>query len=190
LVYDLLKETDHMALATTRAVSKMNKLEVKLDQQVEVLKRQSESFKVHYLEGQRAAAQQASEASHQHQLLATQVNKNTEQNGRIVSLLRELTDDFKGSSERTDGEMKSCLEFATRVDINHQKRLEEDFQRHAEIREEVHALQAMVSNLVTHVQGLVPRGPAVSEPTQVPAQSQEPADEASSQLMKQAKAYV
>jgi hypothetical protein len=56
----------------------MNKLEVKLDQQVAVLQRQSESFKVHYLEGQRAAAQQANKASHQHQLLATQVNKNTE----------------------------------------------------------------------------------------------------------------
>jgi hypothetical protein len=56
LVYDVLKEIDHMALATTRVVSKMNKLEVKLDQQVAVLKRQSEGFKVHYLEGQRAAA--------------------------------------------------------------------------------------------------------------------------------------
>jgi hypothetical protein len=69
LVYDVLKETDHMALATTRAVAKMNKLEVKLDQQVAVLQRQSESFRVHYLEGQKAAAQQASKASHQ-QVLA------------------------------------------------------------------------------------------------------------------------
>jgi hypothetical protein len=79
-----------------------------------------------------------------------------------VSLLRELKDDFKGSSERTDVEMKSCFEFATRVDTNHQKRLEDgqnrDFQRHAELREEVHALQAMVSSLVAHVQGLGPRG--------------------------------
>jgi uncharacterized protein YjaG (DUF416 family) len=69
-----------------------------------------------------------------------------------VSLLRELTDDFKGSSEKTDVEMKSCFEFATRVDIDHQKRLKEcqnrDFQRHTELREEVRALQAMVSNLV------------------------------------------
>ena len=60
LVSDVLKETNHMALATTKVVSKMNKLEVKLDQQVAVLQGQSESFKMHYLEGQRAAAQQAS----------------------------------------------------------------------------------------------------------------------------------
>jgi hypothetical protein len=154
---------------------------VKLDQQVAVLQRQSESFRVHYLEGQKAAAQQASKASRQHQLLATQVDKNTEQNGKIVSLLRELKDGLKGSSERTEVETKSCFEFAASVDIDHQKRLEEcqnrDYKRHAELREEVHALQAMVSSLVAHVQGLGPPEPAVSEPTQVPAQSQEPADE-------------
>jgi hypothetical protein len=57
---------------------------------------------VHYLRGQKAAAQQASKARRQHQLLATQVDKNTEQNGHIVSLLRTLTDDLKGSSEKTD----------------------------------------------------------------------------------------
>jgi hypothetical protein len=194
LVYDVLKETDHMALATTRVVAKMNKLEVKLDQQVAVLQRQSESFRVHYLEGQKAAAQQASKASRQHQLLATQVDKNTEQNGKIVSLLRELKDGLKGSSERTEVETKSCFEFAASVDIDHQKRLEEcqnrDYKRHAELREEVHALQAMVSSLVAHVQGLGPPEPAVSEPTQVPAQSQEPADEVSPEMKKLAKAHV
>jgi hypothetical protein len=66
LASDILKETNHMALATSKVVSKMNKLEVKLDQQVVVLRRQSESFKAHYLGGQKAAAQQASKASHQH----------------------------------------------------------------------------------------------------------------------------
>jgi hypothetical protein len=90
--------------------------------------------------------------------------------------------------------MKSCFELATRADIDHQRRLEEcqnrDFQRHTELREEVHALQAMVSNLVTHVQGLVPLRPAVSEPAEVPAQPQEPVDEVSPEMEKLAKAYV
>ena len=90
--------------------------------------------------------------------------------------------------------MKSCFELATRADIDHQRRLEEcqnrDFQRHTELREEVHALQAMVSSLVAHVQGLGPLEPVVSEPTQVPAQSQEPVDEVSPEVKKLAKAYV
>jgi hypothetical protein len=149
---------------------------------------------VHYLEGQKAAAQQASEASNQHQLLATQVYKNTEQNGKIVSLLRELKDGLKGRSERTEDEMKSCFEFAANVDIDHKKRLEEcqnrDYKRHAELREELRSLQDMVYSLVAHVQGSKPLEPAVSEPTQIPAQSQEPADEVSPEMEKLAKEYV
>ena len=78
-----------MAKVTSKVVVKMNKLEGKLDQQVAVVKRQLESFRVHYLEGQKVGSQQASEASYQHQLLATQVGKNTEQNGKIAALLRD-----------------------------------------------------------------------------------------------------
>jgi hypothetical protein len=110
----MMKETNNMALVTSKVVVKMNKLEEKLDQQVAVLKRQSESFRVHYayLEGQKAAARQASEASDQHQRLATQVDNNTEQNGKTVFLLRELKDGLRGSLEKTEGGMKSCFEFA------------------------------------------------------------------------------
>jgi hypothetical protein len=179
----MMKETNNMALVTTKVVSKMNKLEEKLDQQVAVLKRQSESFRVHYLEGQKVAAQEA-----------IQVYKNTEQNGKIVSLLRELKDGLKGSSERTEVEMKSCFDFAASVDIDHKKRLEEcqnrDYKRHAELREELRALQAMVYSLVAHVQGSKPLAPAVSKPTQAPAQSQEPADEVSPEMEKLAKEYA
>jgi hypothetical protein len=54
--------------------------------------------------------------------------------------------------------MKTCFELASRVDIDHQRRLEDyqnrDLQRHAELREEFHALQAMISNLATHIKGL------------------------------------
>jgi hypothetical protein len=70
LTSDMLTETNNMAKVTSKVVAKMNKLEEKVDQQVAMLKRQSESFRVHYLEGQKAAARQASEASRQHQLLA------------------------------------------------------------------------------------------------------------------------
>jgi hypothetical protein len=97
---------------------KMDKLEEKLDQQVAMLKRQSESFRVHYLEGQKAAARQASEASRQHQLLATQVDSNTEQNGKIAFLLREVKEGLRSSLERTEGDMKSCFEFAASTDID------------------------------------------------------------------------
>ena len=44
----MMKETNNMALVTSKVVVKMNKLEEKLDQQVAELKRQSESFRVHY----------------------------------------------------------------------------------------------------------------------------------------------
>jgi hypothetical protein len=122
------------------------------------------------------------------------VDKNTEQNGHIVTLLRALTDDFKGSSKKTDAEMKTCFELATRVDIDHQRRLEyyqnRDLQRNAELREEFHALQAVVSNLVTHVKGLTPLKPAVSEQAGVPALPQEPVDEVSPEMKKLARAYV
>jgi hypothetical protein len=74
LASDMLKETNNMAIATTRVVYKMKKLEEKLDQQVSVLRNQSEGSKVHYLSGQKAGAQQTSKASHQHQLLAKQVD--------------------------------------------------------------------------------------------------------------------
>jgi hypothetical protein len=97
-----------------------------------------------------------------------------------VTLLCTLTDDFKGSSKKTDAEMKTCFELATRVDIDHRIRLEDyqsrDLQRHAELREELHALQAMVSNLVTHVQGLIPLKPAVNEQASAPVLPQKPAD--------------
>jgi hypothetical protein len=59
----MLNETNNMAMATTKVVIKMNKLEEKLDQQVSVLRNQSEGFKVHYLSGQKAAAQPAGEQS-------------------------------------------------------------------------------------------------------------------------------
>jgi hypothetical protein len=49
LASDMLKETNNMAIATTRVVYKMKKLEEKLDQQVSVLRNQSEGSKVHYL---------------------------------------------------------------------------------------------------------------------------------------------
>jgi hypothetical protein len=153
------------AKPTEKVVVKMNKLEEKLDQQVAVLKRQSESFKVNYLEGQKLAVQQASKASHQHQQLATQVYKNTEQNGKIVSLLRELKDGIKGSSDRTAEEMESCFEFAANADIDHKKRLEgcqnRYHQRHVELREELRSLQAMVYSLAAHVQGSQLLEPAV-----------------------------
>jgi hypothetical protein len=74
---------------TSKVVVKMNKLEGKLDQQVAVVKRQLESFRVHYLEGQKVGSQQASGASYQHQLRATQVGKDTEKNGKIGALLRD-----------------------------------------------------------------------------------------------------
>jgi hypothetical protein len=165
-------------LATSKVVVKMDKLEEKLDQQVTVMKRQSEGFRVHYLEGQKAAARQASEASDQHQRLATQVDNNTEQNGKIVFLLRELKDGLRGSLEKTEGDMKSCFEFAANADIDHKKRLEECqnryYQRHVELREELRSLHAMVYSLAAHVQGSQPLEPAMGGPTQVPAQSQEP----------------
>jgi hypothetical protein len=129
------------------------------DQQVAVLKRQSESSRVHYLEGQKVAARQASEASYQHQLLVTQVDKNTEQNGEIVSLLRELQNGTKGSSARAAEEIESCFEFAAKTAIDHKKSLGDCqnryHQRHVEIREELHSLQAMVYSLSAHVQGLL-----------------------------------
>ena len=77
LASDMLTEAHHMAEVTAKVVGKMNRLEEKFGQQVAVLKRQSESFKVHYLEGQKLAAQQAREASYQHQQLVEQVDKNT-----------------------------------------------------------------------------------------------------------------
>jgi hypothetical protein len=46
-----------MAKVTSKVVVKMNKLEGKLDQQVAVVKRQLESFRVHYLEGQKVGSQ-------------------------------------------------------------------------------------------------------------------------------------
>jgi hypothetical protein len=194
LTSDVLTETNNMVLATSKVVVKMDKLEEKLDQQVAVLKRQSEGFRVHYLEGQKAAARQASEASRQHQLLATQVDKNTEQNGKIVSLLRELKDGIKGSSDKTAEEMGSCFEFAANTDIDHKKRLEECqnryHQRHVELREELRSLQAMVYSLAAHVQGSQPLEPAVGGPTPVPAQSQEPADEVLPNMEKLLKAFV
>jgi type II secretory pathway component HofQ len=99
-----------------------------------------------------------------------------------VALLRALNGDFKASSKKTDAEMKTCFEFATRVDNEHRSRLEDnqsrDLQRHAELREEVHALQAMASNLVTHVQGLALPKPAVSEQASAPALPRDPGSSA------------
>ena len=181
LTSDMMTETNNMILATSKVVMKMDKLEEKLDQQVAMLKRQSESFRVHYLEGQKAAARQASEASRQHQLLSTQVDSNKEQNGKIAFLLREVKEGLRSSLERTEGGMKSCFEFAASTDIDHKKRLEECqnryHQRHVELREELCSLQAMVYSLAAHVQGSQPLEPAVGDPTQIPVQSQEPADE-------------
>jgi hypothetical protein len=63
-------------------------------------------------------------------------------------------------------------------------------QRHVELREELRSLQAMVYSFAAHVQGSQPLDPAVGEPTQVPAQSQEPADEVLPNTEKLLKAFV
>jgi hypothetical protein len=62
------------------------------------------------------------------------------------------------------------------------------YQRHVELREELHSLHSMVDSLAAHVQGSQPLEPAVGEPTQVPAQSQEPAEEVSPNMEKLLKA--
>ena len=121
LTSDMMTETNNMAKATTKVVVKMNTLEEKVDQQVAALERQLKGFKVHYLEGQKVVAQQAKEASYRHQLMVEQVDKNTEQNGKIVGLLRELQDGVKASAARAEAEMDTCFEFAAKTDVDLKK---------------------------------------------------------------------
>ena len=180
LASDMLTESHNMAKVTAKVVGKMNRLEEKFSQQVAVLKRQSESFKVHYLEGQKLAAQQAREASYQHQQLVEQVDKNTEQNGKIVGLLRELQDGVKASSAKAEAEMESCFEFAAKTDVDLKRSLEDSqnlyHQRHGEFREELRSLRDIVHSLAAHVQGLQPLQSAVEDPAPATVQSLQPAD--------------
>jgi hypothetical protein len=179
----MMTETNNMAKMTAKVVEKMNALEEKFDQQVvikmntleekfdqqvAVLERQSKSFKVHYLEGQKVAVQQAREASYQHQQMVDQVDKNTEQNGRIVSLLRELQGGIKASSAKAEAEMESCFEYAAKTDVDLKRSMEDSqnryHQRHGEIREELRSLRDIVHSLAAHVQGLQPLQSAVEAP--------------------------
>jgi hypothetical protein len=194
LASDMLTEAHHMAEVTAKVVGKMNKLEEKFGQQVAVLKRQSESFKVHYLEGQKLAAQQAREASYQHQQLVEQVDKNTEQNGKIVGLLRELQDGAKASSAKAEAEVETCLEFAAKTDVDLKKSLGDSQNmyhlRHGEIREELRSLRDIVLSLAAHVQGLQPLQSAVDDPVQATVQSQEPAEKVFPNTEKLLKKFV
>ena len=187
LTSDMMTETNNMAKATTKVVVKMNTLEEKVDQQVAMLERQLKGFKVHYLEGQKVVAQQAKEVSYRHQLMVEQVDKNTEQNGKIVGLLRELQDGVKASAARAEAEMDTCFEFAAKTDVDLKKSLGDSqdlyHRRHGEIRDDLSLLRDIVQGLATHVQGLQPLQSAVDDPAPATMQAQEPAEARTMQVL-------
>jgi hypothetical protein len=187
LTSDMMTETNNMVKATSKVVVKMNTLEEKVDQQVAMLERQLKGFKVHYLEGQKVVAQQAKEVTYRHQRMVEQVDKNTEQNGKIVGLLRELQDGVKTSAARAEAEMETCFEFAAKTDVDLKKSLGDSqdlyHRRHGEIRDELSSLRDIVQGLATHVQGLQPLQSAVDDPAPATKQAQEPAEVRTMQVL-------